>query len=239
LDGWWDEAYNGENGWAIGAGEDYTDVADPVYQDSVENKALYQLLEDIVVPTFYKRALDGHSKGWIEMMKSSMMTNCAVYNTNRMVQEYVSKFYITGAESFEKLSQDDFSGAKDLASWKKKIKASWDKIKVLDVKEPLNKELIRDDEFSIEALVDLGKLAPEDVVVSVYYGHMDFYGDNIIEGKEIVMNPMEQDGTIYKYSCFVKCDTPGKFGYAVRVMASRENLVSRFHFGKVKWEYSY
>ncbi len=239
LDGWWDEAYNGENGWAIGAGEEYAELADPVYQDSVENKALYQLLEDIVVPMFYKRALDGHSKNWVEMMKSSMMTNCSIYNTNRMVQEYVSKFYITGAEAFEKLSQDDFSGAKDLCEWKKKIQASWDKIKILDVKEPLNKEMIRDDEFAIEALVDLGKIAPEDVVVSVYYGHLDFYGENIVEGRETLMNPMEQDGSIYKYTCFVKCDVPGKFGYAVRVMASKESLVSRFHFGKVKWEYSY
>jgi len=240
LDGWWDEAYNGENGWAIGEGEDYTEVADPVYQDNVEGKALYQLLEDNVTPLFYTRASDGHSKGWVEMMKNSMMSNCPVYNTNRMVQEYVSNFYVAGAEAFEKLSQDEFNGAKDLAQWKKKINASWDKIKVLDVKEPVtSKELLRDEAFAIEAFVDLGKLAPEDVIVSVYYGHLDFYGNNILDGKEIIMNPMGQDGSIYKYDAAVKGDTPGKFGYIVRVMANRENLVSRFHFGKVKWEYSY
>ena len=78
LDGWWDEAYNGENGWAIGAGEDYNDVADEVYQDNVENKALYQLLEENVIPTFYKRASDGHSKEWVEMMKNSMMSNFGI-----------------------------------------------------------------------------------------------------------------------------------------------------------------
>ncbi len=236
LDGWWDEAYSGNNGWAIGSGEDYTDVQDSDYQDNVESKAIYQLLEDRVVPAFYKKSSDGTPKEWVEIMKSSMMTNCPVYNTNRMVQEYFTKFYFKSAELWDKLSADSFRETKELAAWKKKVSSEWDKIKIIDVKEPIKKELDRDEEFKLEAVIDLGSLAPEDVVVSVQYGQMDFYGTRIVDGDEFLMNVVGQDGNLYRYEGSINCFNSGKFGYAVRIMASKDTLASRFHFGKIKWE---
>ena len=237
LDGWWDEAYNGENGWAIGAGEEYEgdgkELAD--YQDSVESKAIYQLLEDHVVPKFYNRGADGIPKDWVEMMKTSMMTNCAVYNTNRMVQEYTTKFYINALDSFNKLSTDEFKGAKELAAWKKKINSSWDRVKIIDVKEPINKELRRDDQLHIEAILDLDKMTPEDVTVSIFYGNLDYNG-NIVSGQEVIMNVKGQDGSLYNYEGIITCENAGKFGYSVRIMADKKELVSRFHFGKIRWE---
>ncbi len=237
LDGWWDEAYNGENGWAIGAGEEYLDDGKELenYQDSVESKAMYQLLEDHVVPKFYNRGADSIPKEWVDMMKKSMMTNCAVFNTNRMVQEYTTKFYLNAFNSFEKLSKDDFKGAKTLASWKKKINSSWDRVKIIDVKEPINRELQRQDVLNIEAVVDLDKLTPEDVAVSIFYGNMDYHG-NIVDGQEAKMSVKSHDGNLYTYQGVIKCEDAGKFGYCVRVMADKEELVSRFHFGKIKWE---
>ncbi|MFH1223751.1 MAG: alpha-glucan family phosphorylase [Pseudomonadota bacterium] len=235
LDGWGNEAYNKENGWAIGAGEDY-DVKNVEYQDGVESKTLYQILEDTVVPLFYKKGPDGLPKQWVELMKSSIMSNCPVYNTNRMLQEYIADFYVRGADSMDMLSRDDFKEGKELSAWKKKISSSWDKIKILDVKEPISKELIRDDNVAVEVLIDLGKLTPDDVVVSIHYGHLDYYGNNIVEGREAIMVLKNQDGNLYTYECAIKCDSAGKFGYAVRIMADKDTLVSRFHFGKVKWE---
>jgi len=238
LDGWWDEAYNKNNGWAIGSGENY-DVQNVEYQDTVESKALYQLLEDNVIPLFYKKGPDGLPKQWVELMKSSIMSNCSVYNTNRMVQEYISKFYIKGADAYEKLSDDNFKEAKELSVWKKKVSSGWDKIKILDIKDPVSKELQREETFIIDAVVDLGKLSPEDVVVSIHYGHLDYYGTNITEGEEVVMRVKSNDNNIYMYEGEIKCENAGKFGYAVRIMADKETLVSRFHFGKIKWEYAY
>ncbi len=85
LDGWWVEAYAQDNGWAIGAGEEYTDLA---YQDEVESRAIYDLLEQEIVPLFYNRSSDGIPRGWLNVMKRSMSTVCPSFNTNRMVQEY-------------------------------------------------------------------------------------------------------------------------------------------------------
>ncbi|MEI6092678.1 MAG: alpha-glucan family phosphorylase [bacterium] len=237
LDGWWDEAYNGDNGWAIGAGEEYDGDGKELaaYQDSVESKAIYQILEEQVIPKFYKRGTDGIPKEWVDMMKNSMMSNCPVYNTNRMVQEYTKRFYLNALDSYEKLSEDDFKGAKELSVWKKKIITSWDRVKIIDVKEPINKELQRDDALSIEAIVDLDKITPEDVTVSVFYGHLDYHG-NIVNGKEEIMTVKGQDGSLYSYNGTIKCNNAGKFGYSVRIMADKEELVSRFHFGKIRWE---
>src|SRR5213079_2144731 len=90
LDGWWVEGYQQDNGWAIGAGEEYTDLH---YQDEVESRAIYDLLEQEIVPLFYTRSSDGLPRGWLKMMKRSISTICPVFNTNRMVQEYVEKCY--------------------------------------------------------------------------------------------------------------------------------------------------
>src|SRR5262249_26162387 len=80
LDGWWVEGYKQDNGWAIGAGEEYTDLN---YQDDVESRAIYDLLEQEIVPLFYQRSSDGVPRGWIRMMKRSMSTICPFFNTNR------------------------------------------------------------------------------------------------------------------------------------------------------------
>ena len=236
LDGWWDEAYTGDNGWAIGQGEDYMESEDTDYQDSVESNALYQLLEERVVPVYYKKSTDGTPKEWVEFMKKSMMTNCPVYNTNRMVQEYFSKFYLKGALAWDKLSFDHFKEAKELSLWTKKINSNWDKIKIIDVKEPIKKELDKDDDFKLEVVVDLGPLTPNDVVVSVQYGQMDFYASRIVDGNEFLLKVVNQDGNLYRYEGSICCMSAGKFGYAVRVMANKDTLASRFHFGKIKWE---
>ncbi len=100
LDGWWCEGYDGDNGWAIGAGEEYTDLT---YQDDVESRAIYDLLEQEIVPLFYNRTSDGLPRGWLKRMKRSMMTLCPVFNTGRMVAEYLTTCYFPSAQRFVRL----------------------------------------------------------------------------------------------------------------------------------------
>ncbi len=101
LDGWWVEGYAQDNGWAIGAGEEYTDLP---YQDDVESRAIYDLLEQEIVPLFYTRSSDGLPRGWVNVIKRSMSTVCPFFNTNRMVQEYVEKSYYPSAQRFDRLT---------------------------------------------------------------------------------------------------------------------------------------
>jgi len=90
LDGWWREAYNGKNGWAIGKDES---VEDPNIQDKLDAESLYQTLENEIIPTFYNRNENGIPKEWIKRIRESIATITYFFNTNRMVREYAEKYY--------------------------------------------------------------------------------------------------------------------------------------------------
>src|SRR5262249_42929525 len=122
LDGWWVEGYNQDNGWAIGAGEEYTDLH---YQDEVESRAIFDLLEQEIVPQFYQRSTDGLPRAWLRMMKRSMSTVCPYFNTNRMVQEYMEKCYWPSTERFALLAADNLKKAQGLAQWRRGLMRGW------------------------------------------------------------------------------------------------------------------
>jgi starch phosphorylase/maltose phosphorylase len=94
LDGWWPEGYNGRNGWAIGPEPtgDYGE-ADPDAQDAQDAAALYEQLEQSVVPTFYNRNDDGLPTDWIDMMREAMTSLPAPFSAKRMVLKYVEEVY--------------------------------------------------------------------------------------------------------------------------------------------------
>ncbi|HUI30076.1 MAG TPA: alpha-glucan family phosphorylase [Candidatus Acidoferrales bacterium] len=92
MDGWWREAYNGKNGFAIG--EDKDSNVSIEEQDRIDSQNLYDVIENKVVPIFYDRDGSGIPLKWIKMIKESVKTIAPVYNTNRMVKEYADKYYL-------------------------------------------------------------------------------------------------------------------------------------------------
>ena len=103
LDGWWDEGYAPDVGWAIGSGEVY---GDPEEQDRVECEALFNLLENEIVPMFYERDRSGLPREWIAMMKASIRKLGAFFNTQRMVREYTESCYLPAHRAGVRLSAD-------------------------------------------------------------------------------------------------------------------------------------
>ncbi len=91
LDGWWPEAYDGTNGWAIGAGEEFDDQEK---QAAVDAESLYQALEQELVPLYFDRDGDGVPRGWLKVVKASIRTCAPQFNMRRMVKEYVEKMYV-------------------------------------------------------------------------------------------------------------------------------------------------
>src|SRR4029077_4340400 len=110
LDGWWCEGYDGENGWAIGRGEEYSDLD---YQDDVESRALYDLLEKQIVPLFYERTAEGLPREWIRRMKRAMSTAAGAFSTHRMVREYCEKFYVPAGDHWRAINANNFQGARE------------------------------------------------------------------------------------------------------------------------------
>ena len=91
LDGWWPEAYDGKNGWAIDDGK--SEASGPKV-DQRDAKAIYTLLEKKIVPEFYQRDRRGIPQKWIQRMIASMSTVCGEFNTHRMIADYTTKYYL-------------------------------------------------------------------------------------------------------------------------------------------------
>jgi len=232
LDGWWCEGYNGENGWAIGKGEVYDD---PAYQDEVEGRALYRLLEDEVIPLFYDQGNDGLPRHWIDMMRNSFRTLCPVFNTHRMVKEYAEKLYFPAYAMWKELSPDGYSGARTLSAWEKKLYAVWHKVRVGLVTMDTPGEITIGDTFDVGVPVYLGDLEPEDVTVEIYYGPLNGDG-KLREGKILEISCLKRNGDgNYLYKGTLPCHESGSNGFAARVVPNLGRMKKRFTPGLVSW----
>jgi len=232
LDGWWDEAYTPDVGWAIGHGEVYDDHN---YQDEVESRALYDLLEKEIVPTFYDRGRNGLPRKWIALMKASLHAVCPVFNTNRMVLNYMEKAYAPAIERFHQLNKDDMAGAKALAAWKAHLRQHWDQIKIVGIEDDSRAELEVGDSLSVQAEIVLGELQPSDVRVEFYHGQVDQRGQ-IIDGRAIAMTHAKPNGGgSYLFSGVVPCERSGQYGYAIRVLPRHPDLSNVFEMHLIRW----
>jgi starch phosphorylase len=233
LDGWWDEAYQPDVGWAIGRGETYDDRA---YQDQVEAEALYEVLERDVVPLFYDRDVSGLPRRWINRMKTSIETLCHFFNTHRMVQEYTERFYLPGAELYQQITADDMARAKTLAAWKVRVRQNWSQVRVESVETQSFTELQVGNTFSARARVHLGKLAPEDVKVELYLGRVDSAGE-LVEAQATPMQSVEKDkaGTHLFEAREVTCFSSGRHGYTVRVLPYHADLTAPYIPSLIEW----
>jgi starch phosphorylase len=232
LDGWWDEAYTPETGWAIGRGEVYEDH---IYQDDVESRALYNLLEKEIVPLFYQRGRDGLPRQWIARVKASMGAICPVYNTNRMVLQYMEEAYAPATQRFERLVENDMAGAKALAAWKARVRQHWDKIRIVSVEDDCAGDLKVGDSLHVRVEIFLGKLIPSDVRVEFYHGQVDQHGQ-IIDGRAMSMTHAEPNGgDNYLFTGVVPCERSGQYGYAVRILPRHPDLNNAFAMQLVHW----
>jgi starch phosphorylase len=232
LDGWWVEGYAQDNGWAIGAGEEYTDLH---YQDEVESRAIYDLLEQEIVPLFYNRSSDGLPRGWLKVMKRAISTVCPFFNTNRMVQEYVEKCYWPSAERFALLAADGLKKAQLLAQWRKHMTRGWPQVRVEAVEAHGADPMHVGSQLDVKARVQLGGLSPEDVEVQLFHGTVDSLGD-IPNPRTVTMSHNgAHDGSAWFFQGTIPCRSSGQQGYAVRVLPRHAILSNPFEPGLICW----
>jgi starch phosphorylase len=233
LDGWWDEAFTPDVGWAIGRREMY---ADQNYQDQVEAEALYGLLEQEVVPMFYERHMDGLPRKWIGRMKTSISQLCQFFTTHRMVGEYTERYYIPGAARRQRIAGKGMAKAKALAAWKAEMAEKWPHVRVLSAGADHMTEMPVGKGFTVHAEIRLGELTPDDVSVELFLGPVNAQGD-IPEGQRI---PMQMEKLGHGGACHyraegVACSGSGMYGYTVRVLPRHPDLVTPFLPGLIAW----
>ncbi|HQL75733.1 MAG: Maltodextrin phosphorylase [Planctomycetes bacterium ADurb.Bin126] len=234
LDGWWDEGYEGQVGWAIGSGETYDDLE---YQNAVESQALYDLLEKEVVPLFYERGSDHLPRGWIARMKATIATLAPVFNTNRMVRQYAEMFYEPASRRWDLLTGQDLARAKELAHWKAQVRDRFGSIRIESVSDDMDSNGTGarvGKDIQVQAVVDVAQLDPRDVQVELYYGPLNEDGQ-LNEGRAIPMEQVSQDGSKVHYSVNMPCARSGMTGYTVRILPRHELLTDPRELAMIRW----
>ncbi len=233
LDGWWAEAFNGENGWAIGGGEEYQDH---VYQDEVESRAILDLLESELVPTFFRRTSDDLPREWIRRMKSSLRTICSYFNTHRMVEEYMEDFYLPSAEIGRKLRTDDYGPLKELRQWFDRIRGGWDKVRIVETTFHGERENPIGEPIRLSARVDLAGLSPDDVQVQAYFGKLTSGGEfEYFDTMDLHNGFSKEDGT-HTFEGELDVDRTGKFGLRFRIRPVHPLLEPVLTLPDLKWD---
>ncbi len=166
LDGWWGEGFNSDNGWGISAhGPEF----DADYRNHEEASDLMDILEKEVIPLYFNRDSQGYSSEWVRMSKASMKSIIPQFNAQRMVRDYVKKFYVQAKEKSARMFFDNAAPAQQLAEWKSKILSCWAGVVIKRLDE-VKKEIIFDEDLSVRVGVFLNGLSPEDVVVECLVG---------------------------------------------------------------------
>jgi starch phosphorylase len=231
LDGWWAEGYQTGVGWAIGSGEEYENSD---YQDQVESQAIYDLLERYVVPLFYERGRDNLPRGWIDMMRNSMRTLAARFNSHRMVQDYVHRFYVPSALNWKRIGLNGFEGARQLTAWADKMRANWRHLQILEKRADTRRVIQVGQTLQVEVRMRLGLLSPQDLSVDIYYGPVDSKAD-LLDRETIALRDFtqEENGTVFRGE--VPCQEVGRFGFRVRVLPFHPLLVNPYSLGLILW----
>ncbi|MBZ5593618.1 MAG: alpha-glucan family phosphorylase [Acidobacteriia bacterium] len=231
LDGWWAEGYDRETGWAIGSGEDY---ANPDYQDQVESEALYNLLENDVVPLFYDQDSAGIPHGWVAKMKASMRKLSPIFSTNRMVAEYAERFYIPTGQRHLRLIADHAARIRPLVAWRKRLHTHGSKVKIMQVDTEGDGEVVVGSKLKVTARVFLGEVLPSDVRVQLYCGRVNPDGE-IVSGKATDLQLQSGSGGNHVYDGEIECGESGSCGFSVRVVPCHEDAVLPYELGWVTW----
>ncbi len=227
-DGWWDEWFDGDNGWAIPSA---TVVDDQDRRDDIEAHALYDLIENQVAPRFYDRSGSGLPSRWLEMVRHTWTSLGPLAQATRMVGEYVERLYTPAAVSSRVLNSS-FDGARELAAWKHRIRTHWSEVAVEHVESELADENVQlGGSFGVTTYVRLGSLTPADVDVTVLTGRVDEQDD--LHDQRAVSLKLDEafDGGRYRFAGDVAADRTGPFGYTVRVVPSHAWLAGPAEMG--------
>ena len=233
LDGWWDEWFDGENGWAIPSADS---VSDPDRRDDVEAAALYDLLGGSVAPMFYDRGADGLPRRWLEMIAHTLRTLGPKAQATRMVRQYAADLYLPATRASRALTaaaSAPFAGAADLAAWKERVSRAWPGVRV-DLVEGDDGDQSPGAKLAIRAGVVLGELTPEDVRVEVVYGRAGD-DDQISDPAcaELRLESAPAPGSTAWYVGEAVLGQPGPFGYTVRVLPRHALLASPAEMGLI------
>jgi starch phosphorylase len=229
-DGWWDEWFDGQNGWAIPTADG---VADADRRDEVEARAIYDLLGNQVLPRFYERGANGVPARWVEMVRHTLRETGPKVQATRMVRDYVQDLYVPAAASSRSMASEGYTPAREEASWRSHLLSHWSTVRVAHVEATGAKDTPEiGSSLALRAEVELPGLTPADVTVEAAYGRVDD-ADGLHEVTTVPMEHEHTDGSRHWFTATLPLERTGAFGYTVRVLPHSEHLADPAELGVV------
>ncbi|NHF62467.1 alpha-glucan family phosphorylase [Microcella pacifica] len=230
LDGWWNEYYDGENGWAIPSADAAGDGAE---RDALEAEAMYDLIEHQIAPRFYDRDDEGLPRRWLRNIRHTLATLSPELSADRMVSEYVERLYVPAARARRAISGESYGPARDLAQWKARVTAEWPNVAVAHVESGGVQSPQVGDELTVRAHVELAGLSADDVLVDVVFGRARD-GDELADVHHMPLTLEAHElGQSATFTGTVPLARSGSFGYTVRVTPCHELLAHPAELGLV------
>ncbi len=232
LDGWWDEWFDGNNGWAIPTADG---VEDPDRRDDLEATALYDLIENQVRTKFYDVDGAGLPQNWLSMVLHTVTTLGPKVRAARMVRDYTEQLYVPAARAGWAIAADGYAGAKELAAYKARVAEHWSHVHVDHVESSgVGDSPEIGETLHVTAYVSLGDLDPGDVEVQLVHGKTNHHGD---EMHDVATQPLELAESYehgrHQFFGSLELQTSGAFGYTVRVLPRQRFLGRASELGLV------
>ena len=228
LDGWFPEAYDGTNGWAIG---DERTFIDEEYQDEIESRHLYRILEEEVIPSFY-----ADDSSWADRQKRTIATMAGKFSSHRMVEDYTRKLYRPAMARYTHLAANSGEGARNMTSWLNHLEEIWGDVRIEEVSiNPPHTEMQFGDEVEVDVRINSGRVAPANIQVEVLRGPLSPEGE-ILEGDFVPLKCHGEDGSVSFHSGTFSMERAGQVALAVRAIPNKTDLVTTPDIGLVTWK---
>ncbi|HUP03554.1 MAG TPA: alpha-glucan family phosphorylase [Bryobacteraceae bacterium] len=225
LDGWWAEAYTPEVGWAIGDGAEHGD--DPAW-DAAEAEALYDRLEQHVIPEFYACDEQGIPTAWVNRMRESMARLTPQFSADRTVREYTEMHYLPGAAAYRARAAGNGAGGKKLVAWRRNVEQEWTALRFGAVKvESAGGSHV----FEVQVYLD--DVNPDAVLVEIYADGL--HGEPPVRQEMERVRRLLGDGASYAYRGTVRSPRPSG-DFTVRAVPTGAGAAVPLEEARILWQ---
>jgi len=193
------------------------------------------LLQDQVIPSYYRRGDMGYSAEWLRMAKRSIATLLPRYSSTRMVSEYLAKFYLPATRQGRRYGESDFEAARRLAEWKAHVRSSWPKVGVRRLDTP-KKRIAFGDNVRFEVGVNLNGLKPEDVRVEFLISKQLSRENEVPPAcHQFQSEGVHTEKGEHRFVLELSPEHCGKLGYRIRLYPHHQLLTHPFEMGMMRW----
>ncbi len=231
LDGWWGEGFQGDNGWAI---TPYDRSFDHQYRDDEEARDLLTLLENEVKPMFFDRDPAGVPKNWVKRSKRAIATILPLFNSERMVCDYLTRQYLPALKKGRDLLKEEAQQAHSLADFRNRIRAAWSGVKAEVLQRPPAR-IESNDTITIVVAVTLNGLAPDDVGVECLFGQPDRHGTWQTLERYLATPDKADKQDVARYTLKTPMTLDGLKHYRIRLVPRHDGQTHPYEMGLMTW----